>query len=322
MIERKHVPVLVAVFVLAAAASGVGTVAVLSDSQTVSVSIQSGNVTATMVENQTASANTTGEVITIEEVNGTIVALEPVDKTASTGETVEYDLVVKGASEGISGYYLNVQLGDSSVATFKHFEPSYSENFAYTPNMTDGTVSVDDDAVLIAAGTTDSLNYTSTDEYTLGTIVLGSESQGQIDLNITGTTNVIDENNTAYNISVRRNGTLTVENTPPTATDDSYNTSVNETLTVQPRGVLENDGDPDGDNLNANIDLVVEPSNGTVGAGEIGSDGSFTYNPDSEFSGTDTFTYEVRDGNGGADTATVTIKVNPRQGNGNNGNGN
>ncbi len=139
--------------------------------------------------------------------------------------------------------------------------------------------------------------------------MLDSKSQGQVDLDIAGTTTVRDKNDAAYNISVRRNGTLTVENTPPTATDDSYSTQVGETLTKEARGVLENDGDPDGDNLNATKDLVVEPSNGTVGEGEIGPDGSFTYNPDEGFSGTDTFTYEVRDGNGGTDTATVTIRV-------------
>ena len=35
-----------------------------------------------------------------------------------------------------------------------------------------------------------------------------------------------------------------------------------------------------------------------------------TYTPNANFNGTDTFTYEVSDGNGGTAQATVTITVN------------
>ena len=41
----------------------------------------------------------------------------------------------------------------------------------------------------------------------------------------------------------------------------------------------------------------------------LNANGSFTYTPDANFYGTDTFTYVVSDGNGGTDTGTVTITV-------------
>jgi hypothetical protein len=40
-------------------------------------------------------------------------------------------------------------------------------------------------------------------------------------------------------------------------------------------------------------------------------DGSFVYLPAADFYGTDTFTYQVRDGNGGTSTATVSISILP-----------
>ena len=102
--------------------------------------------------------------------------------------------------------------------------------------------------------------------------------------------------------------TLTINVTPvndaPVAEDDSYVTSQGTPLTVPAPGVLENDSDVDGDSLSAA--LATGPSHGTV---TLNPDGSFTYTPDSTFSGTDTFTYTVNDGNGGTDTATVSIDV-------------
>ena len=51
------------------------------------------------------------------------------------------------------------------------------------------------------------------------------------------------------------------------------------------------------------------PTNGTL---VLNSDGSFTYTPNADFSGTDTFTYFANDGTANSNlAATVTITVNP-----------
>ena len=71
-------------------------------------------------------------------------------------------------------------------------------------------------------------------------------------------------------------------------------------------GVLSNDSDIDGDSIFAT--LVQTTSNGTL---TFFSDGNFEYCPDSNFNGTDSFSYVVSDGYLMSDTVTVTINVLP-----------
>src|SRR5262249_17219111 len=54
------------------------------------------------------------------------------------------------------------------------------------------------------------------------------------------------------------------------------------------------------------VALVSDVSHGTL---VLNSDGSFTYTPNTDWSGVDTFTYSVNDGYEGTDTATVSITV-------------
>jgi large repetitive protein len=71
-------------------------------------------------------------------------------------------------------------------------------------------------------------------------------------------------------------------------------------------GVLKNDDDPNDDQLT--VSLASGPSNGTL---DLAADGSFTYTPDADFNGSDSFTYTVSDGEFESDTATVTLTVTP-----------
>ena len=104
---------------------------------------------------------------------------------------------------------------------------------------------------------------------------------------------------------------LTVDGLPD-AQPDAYSIAINETLEVAPPGILTNDTDPEGEELFAVLDQG--PSNGVlVPQGmdnlEVTSQGGFTYVPDTDFSGTDTFTYRVLDAQGGTSTAQVSIDV-------------
>jgi VCBS repeat-containing protein len=104
--------------------------------------------------------------------------------------------------------------------------------------------------------------------------------------------------------TVATNSNVAVVNNPPDAINDSYSTARNKKLVVGPAsGVLANDTDADGNQLTTT--LGSGPRNGKV---SLNADGSFTYTPNSRFTGTDSFTYKVSDGTG-SDTATVTIKV-------------
>lgn len=90
------------------------------------------------------------------------------------------------------------------------------------------------------------------------------------------------------------------------ANDDMYEVVVDGELMVDgENGVLANDVDSEGDPLTASV--LTDPTNGSL---TLAEDGSFTYMPNAEFHGTDTFTYQADDDNGHTSEATVTILVN------------
>jgi len=93
---------------------------------------------------------------------------------------------------------------------------------------------------------------------------------------------------------------------PPTAGNDSYTTIAQIWLTVPAPGLLANDTDPDSPSLT--IFKLTNPAHGTV---DLNADGSFTYKPNPEFVGTDSFTYRASDGSQLSNVATVTITITP-----------
>ncbi len=90
----------------------------------------------------------------------------------------------------------------------------------------------------------------------------------------------------------------------PFASPDSFGVAEDTILTVPGPGVLSNDSDVDGDTLAAV--LVSGPSNGVL---TFNVDGSFSYVPNPNFNGTDSFTYKASDGSLDSSTAAVTIDV-------------
>ncbi len=97
-------------------------------------------------------------------------------------------------------------------------------------------------------------------------------------------------------------------NEPPVVADDSYSTKEDTALTVPAPGVLANDTDINANNVVTAI-LVSGPANGTL---SLNPGGSFTYTPNLNFNGTDSFTYKANDGVlDSVRAATVTITVTP-----------
>ncbi len=90
-------------------------------------------------------------------------------------------------------------------------------------------------------------------------------------------------------------------NDPPVAVDDYVEVDENSTILID---VLANDYDVDGDVLS--VTGFNQGSNGT--AGQEGD--ALRYTPDASYNGSDSFFYEISDGNGGIDTATVYVTVN------------
>lgn len=187
---------------------------------------------------------------------------------------------------------------------------------------TDDSYAVDEDMTLTidpGSGVLD--NDNAVDGDTLTTTVVSQPSNGQVALNTDGSFSYTPNSDFAGTDAfayVANDGivdsaaaivTITVNgvNDAPQVTADQYSVAGEASLVVAANnGVLANDSDIENDSLTASL------VQGTIrGALEFNTDGSFTYTPNSGFSGADSFSYEVSDGSLTSTTATVAISVTP-----------
>lgn len=153
-------------------------------------------------------------------------------------------------------------------------------------------------AVLVASTTHGSLTFNANGSFSY-TPNAGFEGTDQFTYRASD--GALQSNTATVTISV------SIPNRAPAATDDAYSVDEDQTLTVGVgSGVLANDTDADGDSLAASV--VTEPSHGVL---TLNTDGSFTYVPASNYSGSDSFTYQASDGAGGVDQASVVVTINP-----------
>ena len=97
-------------------------------------------------------------------------------------------------------------------------------------------------------------------------------------------------------------------NTAPVAVNDAVSTLEDQPITFN---MLTNDLDAEGDTLTASIvneASFTAPLNGTLAQN---ADGSFTYTPNANYFGSDTFTYTANDGSLDSNLATVSITITP-----------
>ena len=150
---------------------------------------------------------------------------------------------------------------------------------AIVSNAAHGSVTLNSDG---SFGYTPAANYNGPDSFTY------KVNDGTVDGNI-ATVNI----------------TVIPVNDAPVSINDSYTTAEDTTLTViAANGVLTNDTDVDGDLLKAV--LVATTTNGSL---TLNQDGSFTYVPNTNYNGIDTFTYKANDGTVDGNVATVTITI-------------
>ncbi len=104
--------------------------------------------------------------------------------------------------------------------------------------------------------------------------------------------------------------TVTPVNDAPDASNDIF--TVLENASATSLNVIANDIDVDGDTLSISVvnevAVISSPSNGAAVI-KPGSTTEIMYTPKGNFRGSDSFTYEVSDGNGGTDTGTVTVTI-------------
>jgi VCBS repeat-containing protein len=96
-------------------------------------------------------------------------------------------------------------------------------------------------------------------------------------------------------------------NDAPVAVDDAYTIDEDGVVTGALVNVLANDSDVDNSPLSLSAVLVTGVSNGTL---EFHADGGFSYAPNGNFNGIDSFTYRASDGTDESNLATVTITIN------------
>ncbi|EAT15688.1 tandem-95 repeat protein [Desulfuromonas acetoxidans] len=198
------------------------------------------------------------------------------------------------------------------------------------PVAADDFYNTNEDVALVVDGTIDPTvlandNDLDLDTLTVNTTPITDVANGTLTLNADGTftyapdANFNGNDSFVYQVSDGAGGTaqatayITVipVNDAPAAADDYYTTDEDITLEVDGSidpTILANDNDIDLDTLTVNTTPITDVANGSL---TLNADGTFTYTPDENFSGNDSFVYQISDGAGGTAQATVYIAVNP-----------
>ena len=226
--------------------------------------------------------------------NNTTAQASIVNPTAYNVECVVRNNIFVGADSNV-GLLTYSDSGDGSSITVDH-NLFYSLDHSYYYSNDYGTDYVyDEDPILLNPLADFSLASDSP------AIDSGSSSLAP-DFDLLGTSR---PRGGAYDIGAYEYDSGAPANTPPIALDDIYSTDMNVILTIPVPGVLNNDIDADGDILTAA--KLSNPVHGTV---TLNANGSFTYTPAVDFSGTDSFTYSANDLQAGSDIGMVTISIN------------
>src|SRR5213076_1650427 len=161
-------------------------------------------------------------------------------------------------------------------------------------------------------------NDTDLDGDTLSAVLVSQPAHGSLTLNTNGSFSYVPAANYdgADSFTYQANDgladsgiatvsiTITGVNDAPLELDDNYITPEDTTLDVPAAGVLANDSDMDGDTLSAI--LVSQPTHGVL---TLNSNGSFSYDPATNYNGSDSFTYKANDGQADSGIATVSITI-------------
>jgi hypothetical protein len=166
-------------------------------------------------------------VLHSESQSNASVSLAPTAETIGPAETTSYDIVVTGATDGISAYSLTVQLDNPAVASIEGYSSPRDPPFNNT-EVGNNSVSLS-----AAMGTSPIPGDT---QITLGTLSVGGTAPGTTAVSIVGGAtgaDLSDGTNTPYSITGTTNATLTTD--WPTASlslaPSSQDASVGETLT-------------------------------------------------------------------------------------------
>ncbi len=133
----------------------------------------------------------------------------------------------------------------------------------------------------------------------------GAVSAGVAEFNHAGGQRILASPSYNEDIALRVTKTASSNpNTAPVGVADLYNTTRDTTLVVPVAGVLANDTDAQSHPLTAA--RVSGPSNGTL---TLNGNGGFTYVPNPNYTGLDSFTYQANDGSLNSNATTVSLVI-------------
>jgi gliding motility-associated-like protein len=223
---------------------------------------------------------------------------------------------------------VTVSLSDNGSAVAPNINTSTSQLFVIVVNpVNDAPVAAGDSYSVVESGTINQalpgvLTNDSDIDNSFTSILVTSPSNGALTLNADGSflythdgsETISDSFTYKVNDGITDGNTVGVtitiipQNDAPVAADDNGVTTLEDTPVVIT--VLANDSDVDNALDPATVTMVSGPSNGNVSVNIIS--GVITYTPNSDYNGTDSFSYTVRDiSNAVSGIAVVNIVVAP-----------
>jgi large repetitive protein len=214
------------------------------------------------------------------------------DDTGTSGSTETVRVSNVDPTVAIAGIPTEPPLeGDPISLSASYSDPGTLDTFTYAWSVTRGGLPYDDGS----GNRTDQPNFTFTPD---------DDGTYRVTLRVT------DDDTGSSTASVD----IAVENAPPVAEDDHYQFDGIGVFEVEAPGILGNDYDPGRDYPLRAVEfseLICTGSGADCGTLIANEDGSFTYEPVEDFSGTVGFTYRALDQDGAVSIspATVTIDV-------------
>lgn len=287
---------------------------VLSDSTRVSITVTSRNDVPM----------TTSQTVDIAEDSAKLITLGAID---ADGDPLIYQIVAVPEHGSLSGigpqvtYTPAANYHGNDAFTFRVNDGSANSNTAMVSitvsSVNDAPVATGDTIALAENTSTPvTLSASDTDGDALTYTLIALPAHGTLSgtganriytpaANYHGEDSILFRVNDGQTDSSTATVTLTVLPVePPAAEDDQYLVTEDTPFSSAAPGVLENDSANEGGTLTAV--KLANPTHGTV---SLNADGSFTYTPEPNYYGPDSFTYRVREGQTYGNTATVTLNV-------------
>lgn len=244
------------------------------------------------------------------EAGGTVlVASTPNDGSETV--TLPFLQTVQGRIkiEAIGNVFFDINGANFSIDAVNNTTLTLSPSSVICGSGSTGTIAINTPAP--AGGVT----FNLTDNSSLvsepaSVTILGGQTSATFPITTTspGANGSVTITATGPGTSYTKTATLNLTaNVAPVAVADGYSTPYLTTLNVPASGVLANDSDPNVQPITAVLQSTT--ANGVL---SLNANGSFTYTPNSGFSGNDSFTYQASDGSLQSSTVTVTINVGAR----------